>query len=98
MLFKEIITVNSKNHETHKYKIQSYWLLSQVVHIVTALHVARNFFQCIPTYLNLNQVCQTQWLSGSYHNSGKYKILLKKMWIAMSLNLYRVVQILGLID
>jgi hypothetical protein len=34
MLFKETIAVYSDN-ETHEYKMQRYWLLKQVVHIVT---------------------------------------------------------------
>jgi hypothetical protein len=58
MLFKEIIPANSKNHETYKYKIHNYWLLNQVVYIVTSelqrvkyigLHVASSFSQRIPT-------------------------------------------------
>jgi hypothetical protein len=34
-LFKEIITLQWESYETHKYKMQSYWLLKQVGHIVT---------------------------------------------------------------
>jgi hypothetical protein len=31
MLFGEIIPVYTENHKTHKYKMQSYWLLKQMV-------------------------------------------------------------------
>jgi hypothetical protein len=34
-LFKEIIAVYSENHTKHKYKLQTYWLLKQVLRIVT---------------------------------------------------------------
>jgi hypothetical protein len=34
-LFKEIIAVYTESYETHSYKMQSYWLLKQVGHIVT---------------------------------------------------------------
>jgi hypothetical protein len=38
MQFREIIPVYSENHtKPLKYKIQSYWLLKQVVHIVTTV-------------------------------------------------------------
>jgi hypothetical protein len=35
MLFNGIIPVYIESYETHKYKMQRYWLLMQVVHIVT---------------------------------------------------------------
>jgi hypothetical protein len=36
MLFKEMIAVYSEKHKkTHKYKMQSYWLLKQLVYIFT---------------------------------------------------------------
>jgi hypothetical protein len=35
MLFKKIIAVYSDSYETHKYKMQRYRLIKQVVHIVT---------------------------------------------------------------
>jgi hypothetical protein len=35
-LFKEIIAVYSENYtKAHKYKMQRYWLLKQVGHVVT---------------------------------------------------------------
>jgi hypothetical protein len=37
MPFKEIIAVYSENRaKTSKYKMQRYWLLKQMVHMVTA--------------------------------------------------------------
>jgi hypothetical protein len=34
-LFKELIPAYTDNHTKHKHKVQSYWLLNQVVHIIT---------------------------------------------------------------
>jgi hypothetical protein len=71
MLFNKIIDVYTENETTHKYKIQSYWLLKQVVRtyvhtysiILTGLQMAERLASRKIQIIN-----NTRWTSWSVHH------------------------------
>jgi hypothetical protein len=56
MLFKEIIPVYTESHTKHKYKMQTYWLLIQMVYIFTTRPLRVNDMTIYPDKINTMQI------------------------------------------